>query len=173
MLTGNGCCSQCCYGESPFSGMTQCNEGHLFCLDCARRNAENEVGRGRYRLLCMAGCKSEFPRREVLRFLDEKLILALEKNEQEEVLRIADLKGLTKCPFCDYAAICAPIDEDKEFRCGNPDCRQLLPYFPNIFRLTLFGQVWKSAAATVSRNHTFLRHARKCPKMESCLFDIN
>lgn len=116
---------QCCYGESPFSGMTQCNEGHLFCLDCARRNAENEVGRGRYRLLCMAGCKSEFPRREVLRFLDEKLILALEKNEQEEVLRMADLKDLTKCPFCDYAAICAPIDEDKEFRCGNPDCLEI------------------------------------------------
>lgn len=102
--------------------MTQCSEGHLFCLDCARRNAENEAGRGRYQLLCMAGCKSEFPRREMLRFLDEKLQLALEKNEQEEVLRMADLKDLTKCPFCDYAAICAPIEEDKEFRCGNPDC---------------------------------------------------
>lgn len=102
--------------------MTQCSEGHLFCLDCARKNAENEAGRGRYRLLCMAGCKSEFPRREMFRFLDHKLLLALEKNEQEEVLRMADLQDLTKCPFCDYAAICAPIEEDKEFRCRNPDC---------------------------------------------------
>lgn len=117
--------SQCCYGEEPFSGMTQCCEGHLFCIDCARRNAENEVGRGRYRLLCMAGCNSEFPRREMLRFLDHKLLQALDKNEQEEVLRMADLEDLTKCPFCDYAAICAPIEVDNQFACLNPECMQL------------------------------------------------
>ncbi|KAF8461391.1 hypothetical protein BDZ91DRAFT_798120 [Kalaharituber pfeilii] len=113
---------QCCFGEFPFTQMTQCCEGHLFCLDCARRNAENEVGRGRYQLLCMAGCNAEFPRAEMQRFLTEKLLAALSKNEQEEALRMADLEGLTKCPFCDYAAICKPIEEDKEFRCENPEC---------------------------------------------------
>lgn len=110
--------------------MTQCFEGHLFCIDCARKNAENEVGQGRHRLLCMAGCKSEFPRQEALRFLDEKLISALEKNAQEEALRLADLEGLTKCPFCDFAAICQPIEFDKEFRCCNPECRP--PPYPSI-----------------------------------------
>src|SRR4051812_7186024 len=98
--------SQCCYGECLFSQMTQCYDGHLFCLDCARKNAENEVGRGRYQLLCMAGCKNEFPRREILRFADHALIAALDKNEQEEALRMAEIPDLTKCPFCDFAGIC-------------------------------------------------------------------
>ncbi|KAI5806741.1 hypothetical protein DFH27DRAFT_479993 [Peziza echinospora] len=116
---------QCCFGEYAFSNMTQCGDGHLFCLDCAKRNAENEVGRGRYQLLCMAGCKNEFPRREILRFLEPNLMAALEKNEQEEALRMANLHDLTKCPFCNYAAICVPIEQDKEFRCGNQECGEV------------------------------------------------
>lgn len=112
--------------------MTQCAEGHLFCLDCARRNAEHEVGRGQYKLLCMTGCKAEFPRSEVPRFLDEKTSAALAKYEQEEMLRLAQLENLTKCPFCDYAAICAPVEEDKEFRCDNPDCKISPPLFSSM-----------------------------------------
>jgi TRIAD3 protein (E3 ubiquitin-protein ligase RNF216) len=42
-------------------------------------------------------------------------------------LRSAEIEGLVKCPFCDYAAICPPIEEDKEFRCENPECKASLP----------------------------------------------
>ena len=39
---------QCCFGEVPFETMTHCGEGtHLFCLDCARRNAEVIIGNSR------------------------------------------------------------------------------------------------------------------------------
>lgn len=64
---------KCCFTETPFDQMTHCGEGeHFFCLDCARKNAEIQIGDGRHKLLCMdeSGCKAEFPRREVY----EKLI---------------------------------------------------------------------------------------------------
>jgi TRIAD3 protein (E3 ubiquitin-protein ligase RNF216) len=48
--------------------------------------------------------------------------MALERLQQEEALRVAEIDGLVQCPFCDYAAICGPIEEDKEFRCQNPEC---------------------------------------------------
>lgn len=116
----------CCFGEYPFDSMTHCNETHFFCLDCARRNAENEVGNGRHRLACMdgSGCKSEFSHREMLRFLDEKTLTALSKIEQEDALRIAEIDGFVTCPFCDYGAICAPVEVDKEFRCQNSECKK-------------------------------------------------
>lgn len=59
---------QCCFTETPFDNMTHCGEGaHFFCLECARMNAENEIGNGRHKLKCMdsSGCQAEFPRREV------------------------------------------------------------------------------------------------------------
>lgn len=122
----------CCFGDYPFDNMTHCNELHFFCLDCARRNAENEVGNGRHKLACMdgSGCRSEFSRREVLRFLDEKTLSALAKIEQEDALRIAEIDGFVTCPFCDWGAICAPAEIDKEFRCQNSECKKpLAPIF--------------------------------------------
>ncbi|KAG0134298.1 hypothetical protein HOY82DRAFT_481477 [Tuber indicum] len=117
----------CCFGEYPFDSMTHCNDLHLFCLDCARRNAETEVGNGRHKLSCMdgSGCKALFPRSQMLRFLDAKTLSALAKIEQEDALRIAEIDGLVKCPFCDYGAICAPPEVDKEFKCQNPDCMEI------------------------------------------------
>lgn len=59
---------KCCYADTPFDQMTHCGEGeHFFCLDCARQNAEHEIGAGKHKLVCMdeSGCKAEFPRREV------------------------------------------------------------------------------------------------------------
>jgi TRIAD3 protein (E3 ubiquitin-protein ligase RNF216) len=51
--------------------------------------------------------------------------MALARLQQEEVLRVAEIDGLVQCPFCDYAAICGPIEEDKEFRCQNPECMEI------------------------------------------------
>jgi len=42
---------KCCYSEVSFSQATHCGEGsHFFCLDCARRNAENEIGMCRWQV---------------------------------------------------------------------------------------------------------------------------
>jgi len=118
---------QCCFSDVPFNNMTHCIELHFFCLDCARRNAETELGNSRHKLVCMdgSGCKAEFPQDELHRFLDEKTMKALSKLEQEEALRVADIEGLEECPFCDYAAICEPVEIDKEFRCENPECLEI------------------------------------------------
>lgn len=114
----------CCFGDYPFDRMTHCNELHFFCLDCARKNAENEIGNGRYKLSCMdgSGCKTEFSRTEILRFLDKKALEALAKIEQEDALRIAEIDGFVSCPFCDWGAICAPVEEDRVFTCQKEGC---------------------------------------------------
>ena len=57
-------------------------------------------------------------------FLDEKTIIALERNEQEAVLRMAGIENLASCPFCPYAAEYPPVEFDKEFRCQAPDCEK-------------------------------------------------
>lgn len=68
-------------------------------------------------------CKAGFSREERGKFLDEKLVKALDRIEQEAVLRIAGLADLVTCPFCPYAAEYPPIEQDKEFRCLNSECQ--------------------------------------------------
>lgn len=34
----------CCFDDVAISKMIQCPEAHLFCMECARRNAENILG---------------------------------------------------------------------------------------------------------------------------------
>jgi E3 ubiquitin-protein ligase RNF216 len=115
--------------------MTACTEGHLFCLDCAKRNAETTVGNGQYVFKCMdmSGCKAEFPSHEIVRFVDEKVTALRDKLQAGEVLRVvpvpmlirliikASIEGFVTCPFCDYGAIIENPD-DKEFRCENKEC---------------------------------------------------
>ncbi|EWC47947.1 hypothetical protein DRE_02829 [Drechslerella stenobrocha 248] len=117
----------CCFGEVPFLELTQCSDGHLFCFDCGRRNAETEVGQQKYKLLCMdaSGCRKEFPPNEIKRFCDEKTVEILERLEQRDVLRLAEIDDLSECPFCDFAAILPPVEFDREFRCHNPECMKV------------------------------------------------
>lgn len=56
------------------------------------------------------------------RFLDDKLSAALDRIECDAVLRIANLEGLERCPFCPFAAEYPPVEEDREFRCVGDDC---------------------------------------------------
>ncbi|KAK6352753.1 hypothetical protein TWF696_004755 [Orbilia brochopaga] len=117
----------CCFGEVPFLQLTQCSDGHLFCLDCGKRNAETEIGQQKYKLLCMdtSGCRKEFPIQEIKRFCDEKMLETLERLEQRDSLREAGIDDLAECPFCDFAAILPPVEHDREFRCHNPDCMKV------------------------------------------------
>jgi TRIAD3 protein (E3 ubiquitin-protein ligase RNF216) len=119
----------CCYETVTIPKMTYCNgeDPHFFCLDCAQKNANNDIGNSQYKLCCMdfSGCKATFSREQRLRFLDDKTIGKLERLQQQEEIRLAELDNLCTCPFCDFAAICPPIEEDREFRCHNPHCEEV------------------------------------------------
>ncbi|KAK0512374.1 hypothetical protein JMJ35_005502 [Cladonia borealis] len=120
---------QCCYDDCIPPKMTHCDgEGcHFFCLDCAKTNANTVIGNSRYILQCMdgSGCKATFSRYERSRFLDDKTIEKLERLQQQDEIRMAEIQNLSTCPFCDFAAICVPVEEDREFRCHNPECEEV------------------------------------------------
>ncbi|KAJ3084532.1 hypothetical protein HDU99_000278 [Rhizoclosmatium hyalinum] len=87
----------CCYVDYPLAKMTQCDDGHLFCLECARRAAENLIGLRKTVISCLdsSGCKFQFPRVEIERFLSPQVLLGYDRLVQEENLRIAGISGLT------------------------------------------------------------------------------
>lgn len=119
---------QCCFGDYPINKLTHCDgdEPHFFCFDCAQRNVQEEIGQTRFKLQCMdgSGCKASFGHSEKKRFLDEKTFETFERGQQQAQIRLAQLEGLSRCPFCDFAAICPPVDIDREFRCSNPECEK-------------------------------------------------
>lgn len=164
----------CCFGDYPFDRMTHCNELHFFCLDCARKNAENEIGNGRYKLLCMdgSGCKTEFSRSEILRFLDEKTLEALAKIEQEDALRIAEIDGFVSCPFCDWGAICAPAEVDRVFTCQKEGCKKIDSF---IFCLDSFAnsaeKARRAAVDFASKSPTYRKRVRSSQRKISFLSD--
>jgi TRIAD3 protein (E3 ubiquitin-protein ligase RNF216) len=86
--------------------------------------AETQIGLSKYRLDCMStdGCAGSFGMDQKEIFLDKHSMTALDRIEQEAVLREAGIDNLETCPQCPFAAEYPPIDEDKEFRCLNPDC---------------------------------------------------
>lgn len=73
----------------------------------------------------MDDCEAGFSLTERSKFLDGKLIQALERIEQQDCLRSAGLENLVGCPFCQFAAEYPPIEVDREFRCLNPDCETI------------------------------------------------
>ncbi|KAI9821853.1 MAG: hypothetical protein M1827_002435 [Pycnora praestabilis] len=120
---------QCCFDDLPFNRMTHCDgsDPHFFCIECAKRNANNELGQSRYKVKCMdsSGCQAEFAKEQILRFVDQKTLIALDRLQQQEEIRLADIHDLTRCPFCDFAAICPPVEVDREFRCRNQECEKV------------------------------------------------
>lgn len=53
----------------------------------------------------------------------KKLEMALDRIEQESVLRLAGIEGLARCPFYRYAVEYPPVDQNRLFQCENPTCR--------------------------------------------------
>ncbi|CAD6446345.1 261b9e22-de22-4335-8a77-c434bd1d6adc [Sclerotinia trifoliorum] len=120
----------CCYCDYPLNRMVHCNSEevlHWFCRGCARQTAETEIGNSKYELSCMStdGCKAGFSLEQRNQFLDELTITALERNEAEAVLRMADIENLASCPFCPFAAEYPPVEINREFRCQAPDCEKV------------------------------------------------
>ncbi|KAL8681631.1 MAG: hypothetical protein Q9186_002300 [Xanthomendoza sp. 1 TL-2023] len=119
----------CCFDEIPINKIVFCNadEPHAVCFTCATTYVNTRIGESRHELLCIVddGCKATFSRRERKRFLHARTIEKLERIEQQTWLREANVPNLEECPFCDFAAECPPIEVDKEFRCGNPECQKV------------------------------------------------
>lgn len=118
-----------CFEECPLNRMVCC-EGltvHWFCRSCLKSQAESQIGMAKHEITCMSldGCSAGFSRAQRALFLSKKLTVALDRIEQEAVLRMAGIENLETCPFCPYAAEYPPVEVDREFRCDNPRCQQV------------------------------------------------
>ncbi|KPV73730.1 uncharacterized protein RHOBADRAFT_38348 [Rhodotorula graminis WP1] len=113
----------CCFADVALSQMVTCAEGCHFCKDCARMNADTQIGMRKYVLPCMStsGCSAKFLEREYPSFLSRKSIAALHRIKQEKEIDEAALEGLEKCPFCPFAMI-IENPEERLFRCQREDC---------------------------------------------------
>ncbi|RFU32068.1 hypothetical protein B7463_g4246, partial [Scytalidium lignicola] len=120
----------CCFGDFPLNRMVHCDSDaimHWFCRGCTKQNADTVIGQSKYELRCMSmdDCNAGFDMEQRSKFLDENTVIALDRNEQEAVLRLAGIENLASCPFCPYAAEYPPIEIDKEFRCQAPNCEKV------------------------------------------------
>ncbi|KAI8819262.1 uncharacterized protein EV422DRAFT_123217 [Fimicolochytrium jonesii] len=115
----------CCYSDYPFSKMVQCEDGHLFCSECARRAAENVIGLRKTEFKCLSshGCVYGFSQASIQEFLPEKVYEGYLRLCQEKEVEMAQLSGFESCPFCPFGAILTTHpDVDKLFHCANTTC---------------------------------------------------
>ncbi|WWC59886.1 uncharacterized protein I303_102448 [Kwoniella dejecticola CBS 10117] len=126
LAAGGGIECGCCFGETLLEDMIQCNEGHLFCCECATQHAETKLGEQSVSILCMdqSDCTSPFPDSELARLLSVKSLDLYHRLKQAKDLEQAEIEGLESCPSCPFAAV---IDNPNEklFRCMNKECGQV------------------------------------------------
>lgn len=120
---------QCCYTDAPANRTVPCEgeELHFFCFSCIRMSAETQVGLMKHEMQCFdtGGCKAGFARPVLREALGASLMDKLESLQQQDEITQAGLDGLEGCPFCEFKAICQPVEENREFRCANPDCEMI------------------------------------------------
>ncbi|OAX80610.1 hypothetical protein ACJ72_05050 [Emergomyces africanus] len=126
---GNVMECQCCYADVPTSRMIPCTGQniHFFCKECVRSAAKTQIGIMKYEVNCMdmSGCAAGFHKQTLAKVLGESLMRKVEQLQQRDEIAKAGLEGLHDCPFCDFRAICPPVEVDREFRCHNPSCRKV------------------------------------------------
>jgi len=124
----------CCCGDYACMEMVHCIEGHLFCMDCVKRYAEEKVfgngdlgGDGSTELQCMHmdGCKSFFSRDSLQKSLSDKVMAKYDELQASLVLEKAGLMSeLVKCPQCDFQASLPESEKILECpQCGFESCR--------------------------------------------------
>ena len=130
-LDGNSIECNCCYADCAFEEMVSCiHEGHLFCIDCVRRHAEEQIfgcgklGRiktasntanalsnssndqdGELNCMYLNGCNSHFSRSALLKALPTKVMEKYDEIQASQALETAGMRDLCKCPKCNFQAI--------------------------------------------------------------------
>jgi len=110
----------CCYDEFMTDEMAQCEDGHLFCLECCKKAANEIIGRTGTKFPCLdsSGCKFEFTLQEIKKFLPAIVFEKHVQRIQEEEIRQAQIPDLVTCPYCPYSVIITNKD-DKVFKCNS------------------------------------------------------
>lgn len=120
---------QCCYTDTPINRLVSCNtpDAHVFCYSCIKQVAKTQIGLMKYELKCMdgSGCDGGFIKADLREALDEATLAKLEDLQLHDEVAQASIEGLYECPFCDFKAICPPVEQDREFRCKNPSCKKV------------------------------------------------
>ena len=114
----------CCYSEDVMpEEMFPCRNGHRFCSECIKRAAEVAVGEGKTSLCCLGQCEDSFELSTLQLALDSHMFSKWLKKIQLAEVEKADIEGLERCPFCEFATIMDTTpEENKIFRCLNPEC---------------------------------------------------
>ena len=115
-------CSVCGDEECLVSEVIMCDQGCMFCPDCARGWVKVQIGENRASLACPMQCGSEVPMRALEEVLPQKLYSKLLENRQLEEIREAGLEDLVHCRACNYAVIMPPGSQVNVIVCGNKDC---------------------------------------------------
>ena len=139
---GTGVDCSCCYDAYAFQDMIPCkNEGHLFCVDCVKSFAENQIfGAGNLgvdakskkpalELQCFHadGCGSGFHRSYLEKALPSKTMKKYDEIQFQISVEQAGLDELGSCPKCEFQAL-VPATQ-KLFLCpvvgcGFESCRE-------------------------------------------------
>ena len=118
-----------CTDTKPFYKFVHCSGDvpHFSCGECLQNHVAALIGDQRYQLECLpdTSCKASYSRSQRDRFLAQKTIETLERLQQQAELKLANVENLASCPVCDYAAVYPKVEDDKEFRCENPDCQRV------------------------------------------------
>ncbi|KAK2812973.1 hypothetical protein FQN50_000994 [Emmonsiellopsis sp. PD_5] len=129
IANGNIMECQCCYADVPINRTIPCTgeELHFFCYACVKTSAKTQVGIMKYEIKCMdmSGCAASFDKGTLTKAIGKPLIKKLEELQQRDEIAKAGIEDLHECPFCDFKAICPPVEQDREFRCENPECRKV------------------------------------------------
>lgn len=102
--------------------MTQCPEGHLFCMSCINAYSATLLGAHDPQIKCMhqSGCTLPFPPSELQRVLPKKLMELYERVKQKKEIEAAGLDDLEECPFCEWSCV-IENQQERLFRCGNEE----------------------------------------------------
>ena len=118
---------KCCFeDEIPLNRAVGCGgaEVHFFCFSCVRQLADTQVGMMKHEMACMdeSGCAVPLSIGGIGQAVTIKIIDKLAFYQQQAEIMAANIEGLEQCPFCEFKAICEPIEVEPVFFCQNPDC---------------------------------------------------
>ena len=127
----------CCFDTYPIEDMVACrNEGHLFCMDCIKLYAENQIfGQGNLgidkrtkrpalELFCCyggdEGCTSGFDRSCLEKALPKKTLKKYDEVQFTVSIQQAGLVTVCSCPKCGFQADVP--ETQKVFECPVAEC---------------------------------------------------